>query len=85
MKKAVGTSLLIIAVKSLIGFLGDVSEMNIDWQLLMSFSVFTIIGIGLGTYLSQYVSEKKLKPAFGWFVLVMSIYITGKEFVNNII
>jgi uncharacterized membrane protein YfcA/rhodanese-related sulfurtransferase len=85
MKKAVGTSLLIIAAKSLIGFLGDVSEMNIDWTLLMTFSAFTIFGIGAGSYLSKFISEKKLKPAFGWFVLVMSLFITGKEFSNNII
>ena len=85
MKKAVGTSLLIIAVKSLIGFLGDVGETNLDWTLLMTFSAFTVFGIGAGSYLSKFISEKKLKPAFGWFVLVMSIFITGKEFSKNII
>jgi len=80
MKTAVGTSLVIIAVKSLIGFLGDLSlNMNIDWTILLGFSVFTIVGIFIGSHLSKFVSSKKLKPAFGWFVLIMSLYIIIKE------
>lgn len=79
MKMAVGTSLLIIAVKSLVGFLGDVSNMEIDWIFLLVFSGISIIGIFIGGYLSNYISGSKLKPAFGWFVLVMGVYILGKE------
>lgn len=80
MKIAVGTSLLIIAVKSLIGFLGDLGgHQVIDWSLLMGFSVFAVAGIFIGAYLSKFISSAKLKPAFGWFVLVMGIYIIGKE------
>ncbi len=80
MKKAVGTSLLIIAAKSLIGFTGDVgADTNIDWLFLMVFSSISVVGILLGTYLSRFVSNEKLKPAFGWFVLVMGIYIISKE------
>jgi len=84
MKMAVGTSLVIITVKSLIGFLGDLSLSSImDWQLLAIFSVFAIIGIYLGSFISKYISGKRLKPAFGWFVLVMSLYIMVKEIFNN--
>jgi uncharacterized protein len=79
MKMAVGTSLLIIAAKSLIGFLGDVSTQTIDWKMLLTFTGLSIIGIFLGSALSKKINEKALKTGFGWFVLVMGIYIIGKE------
>ncbi|HOY07361.1 MAG TPA: sulfite exporter TauE/SafE family protein, partial [Saprospiraceae bacterium] len=79
MKKAVGTSLLIIGVKSLIGFMGDVGHQPIDWKFLLQFSTFAIVGIFVGAQLSKSISGEKLKPAFGWFVLVMGIYILIRE------
>ena len=80
MKQAVGTSLLIIALKSLIGFTGDLgSGMNIDYTFMIIFSAFAVIGILIGSYLSRHISNEKLKPAFGWFVLVMGVYIFAKE------
>jgi uncharacterized membrane protein YfcA len=79
MKMAIGTSLLIIAIKSLIGFLGDVSNMEIDWVFLGIFSTISVIGIFIGSYLSNFISGSKLKPVFGWFVLIMGIYIITKE------
>ena len=80
MKKAVGTSLFMIALKSLIGFTGDLSgKLIIDWHFLIMFSVIAIIGILVGSVLSKRVSNEKLKPAFGWFVLAMGTYILLKE------
>lgn len=79
MKKAVATSLLIIAVKSLIGFLGDVQNLEIDWIFLLIFTGLAILGIFLGGYLNKFMDGKKLKKGFGWFVLVMGIYIIWKE------
>jgi uncharacterized membrane protein YfcA len=79
MKLAVGTSLLIIAAKSLIGFLGDVSTQTIDWQLLLIFTSLSIVGIFIGSALSKKINEQVLKTGFGWFVLVMGIYIITKE------
>lgn len=79
MKKAVATSLLIIAIKSLIGFIGDIETMEIDWNFLMVFSLLSIIGIFAGVKLNHLIDGKKLKKAFGWFVLIMSIYILLKE------
>ena len=79
MKEAVGTSLVIIAAKSLIGFFGEGAETLINWNLLFTVSAFAIIGIFIGTMLSKKVDGAKLKPAFGWFVLVMGIYIIIKE------
>lgn len=79
MKLAVGTSLLIIAVKSLFGFIGDVYNYEIDWVFLGIFSTISIAGIFIGTYLSTRIHADKLKTSFGWFVLVMGIYIIIKE------
>ncbi|MBL7983662.1 MAG: sulfite exporter TauE/SafE family protein [Flavobacteriales bacterium] len=80
MKQAVGTSLIIIAAKSLIGFTGDLKGGEvIDWNFLLLFSAIAIVGIIAGSILSKRIPNDKLKPAFGWFVLAMGIYIIGKE------
>lgn len=80
MKKAVGTSLMIIAAKSLIGFVGDMrGDEVIDWSFLGIFSSIAVVGILLGSWLSKRIPGEKLKPAFGWFVLVMGTYIIIKE------
>lgn len=81
MKKAVATSLLIIAIKSLIGFIGDIENLDIEWLFLIIFSVISIIGIFIGIYLSNFIAGHKLKKAFGWFVLIMAVYILIKELV----
>ncbi|RCR69786.1 sulfite exporter TauE/SafE family protein [Larkinella punicea] len=78
-KMAVGTSLLIIAANSLIGFLSGLSLTTIDWRFLLVFTALSILGILLGTYLTRFVSGPKLKKAFGWFVLAMGVYIIVKE------
>ncbi|SFS65680.1 hypothetical protein SAMN04487906_1158 [Zhouia amylolytica] len=82
MKKAVGTSLVIVAINSLIGFTGDMQTLDIEWRFLLIFSGITVIGILLGGYLSKYVSNKRLKKGFGWLILIMSIYILSKEIFN---
>ena len=81
MKKAVGTSLLIISAKSLIGFLGDVSNQTIDWTMLLIFTGLSIVGIFIGSALSKKINEKALKKGFGWFVLAMGIYIISNELI----
>lgn len=79
MKKAVGTSLFIIAMNSLIGFLGDVQSITIDWKFLSSFTGISIIGIFIGIYLNKYVNESQLKKGFAYFVLNMAFFILVKE------
>jgi uncharacterized membrane protein YfcA len=83
MKQAVGTSLLIIAAKSLFGFLGDLSNLSIDWNFLLIVSAIAASGIFIGTFLSSKIDGAKLKTAFGWFVLAMGIYIIIKELFLN--
>lgn len=80
MKQAVGTSLLIISINSIIGFLGDIYiGIPIDYGFLMIISTIAFIGMLIGTQLSKKINGDKLKPLFGWFVLVMGIYIIIKE------
>jgi len=80
MKKAVGTSLFIIAAKSLIGFTGDLKGSEvIDWKLLLIFTTASVFGIVIGILLAKKIPGEKLKTSFGWFVLVMGIYIIVKE------
>ncbi|MEO6520625.1 MAG: sulfite exporter TauE/SafE family protein [Mucilaginibacter sp.] len=76
MKKAVGTSLMVMTISSLLGVLGDVSRhAAIDYSFLILFSAFAIGGIIAGSYLTKYINDAKLKPAFGWFVLIMGIFV----------
>ncbi len=79
MKEAIGTSLLIIAFNSLLGFAGSASHINIHWQFLFTIAAFAVSGIFIGNLLSKKIDGEKLKPAFGWFVLVMGAYIIIKE------
>lgn len=79
MKKAVATSLFIISINSLIGFTGDITNMDIDWTFILSFTALSIIGIFIGIWLNNFIDGKKLKKVFGWFVLLMGIYIIYKE------
>lgn len=80
MKQAVGTSLLVMTLSALLGFTGDMQEhANINYGFLLFFSSIAGVGIIIGSYLTKYISNQKLKPAFGWFVLMMGIYIIIKE------
>jgi len=80
MKEAVGTSLMIIAFKSILGFIGDIqSGMVIDWILLFEVTGLSIIGALIGERLSRNLDGNKLKPIFGYFVLIMGIVMLLRE------
>lgn len=80
MEKAVGTSLLIIAMNSLLAFSGDwMSGASVPWDFISQFSAMALVGILLGTYLNRLIPGSKLKPAFGWFVLIMGTAIFIKQ------
>lgn len=81
MKTAIGTSLAIIAINSAIGFSVDLSQYTIDWKFLLPFTALAIAGIFIGGMLNKKVPSYKLKPIFGWFVLIMGIIIIGKELI----
>lgn len=80
MKKAVGTSLFIVAIQSLVGFLGDVqNNIDVNWDMLLGFVFAAIIGVFIGNNLAKKINGNELKKGFGWFVFVIGIYIIFKE------
>ncbi|RNI29315.1 sulfite exporter TauE/SafE family protein [Rufibacter latericius] len=79
MKTAVGTSLVLIAGNSLVGFLGDMFHYSIDWGFLLTFSGLSGVGIWAGAAYAHKINSKALKKGFGWFVLCMGVFILLKE------
>lgn len=82
MKRAVGTSLVIMSVKSLIGFGGAVPHLKIDWALILPFSGLAVVGIILGATFSKKIPSAKLKLIFGWFILAMGTFIMVQTLVS---
>lgn len=79
MKTAVGTSLLIIAINSLFGFLFSLNHFTFNWILLLSFTVLAAGGLFIGSHFSDKISPASLKKGFGWFILVMGIFVIIRE------
>lgn len=80
MKQAVGTSLFIIFLNAAVTFGADVQRgVALDMKLLLVITLIAFGGMLLGTQLSKKISDKQLKPAFGWFVLLMGVYVIVKE------
>ncbi len=79
MKTAVGTSLFIIAINSLLGFVFSLKQFEYDWMLLFAFSILSIGGLFIGIRLSNKIPGLRLKQIFGYFVLIMGLYIILKE------
>ena len=86
MKLAIGTSLLIISVNSLVGFTGDVWSQGgkMDWSFLSLISVLSILGILIGGQLSKHMETKHLRKGFAWFVLMMGLFVFVKEIYSVI-
>lgn len=78
-KTAVGTSLFIIAINSLVGFMGDVLNYSMDWKFLLSITALSVIGILIGDRISKKISAAVLRKSFGWFVLIMGCWILFRE------
>jgi len=75
----VATSVLIIAVNSFVGFLGDIHHTNLNWNFLLPFTGLSIIGIFIGMYLARFIAPDRLKKGFGWFVLAVASYMILRE------
>ncbi len=81
MKAAIATSLAIISLKSLIGFVGDIQNLEIDWMFLLIFTSISVAGIFIGQQFSQKVPDNKLKMVFGLFVIGIAFSILFIEFI----
>ena len=81
MKEAVATSLFIIAINSTIGFISSLDKITVDWNFLLSFTALSVVGIFIGVQITKKIEGRKLRPLFGWFVLVMALWIIINELV----
>lgn len=79
MKKAIGTSMMIVSMNSILGFISSEKISEINWPFLLTFTSLAVVGMFSGLIISKKIDGKKLKPAFGWFVLIMGLYIILKE------
>jgi uncharacterized membrane protein YfcA len=79
MKEAIGTSLLIIAFKSATGFLGYLSQVELDWNLVISFTIAASLGTLAGAYLTRFIDAKNLQKGFGYFVLAVAVFVLIKR------
>jgi uncharacterized protein len=75
MKQAVGTSLVVIAMKSAAGFLGYLGQVEVPWAFMSLFTGVAVVGILGGTYLVRFASQDVLKRAFAVFLVVMGAFI----------
>jgi uncharacterized protein len=75
MKEAVGTSLLVIAMKSAAGFVGYLGQVEVQWGFIAAFTAVATAGIVAGTALVRHVSQHRLKRAFSVFLVVMGVFI----------
>jgi len=80
MKRAIATSLVIISIKSLVGFSGDLMHTSVDWIFLSKLILLATMGILTGNYLNKKMDGAKLKKGFGYFVLAMSLIIIVEQF-----
>lgn len=80
-KTAVGTSLFIISINSLLGFAGDVLNYSMNWPFLFSISGLAIVGILIGNRLAKRLPAAQLKKVFGWITLLIGAYILIRELV----
>ena len=83
MKKAVGTSLLIIALNALFGFASDLSQYEIHWQLLLTLTTIAVLGTFVGNVLGLKITGEKLKKGFGVFILFAGVYIILHELLGK--
>ncbi|TDE22722.1 sulfite exporter TauE/SafE family protein [Actinomadura sp. 6K520] len=79
MPAAVGTSLLVIAMKSFAGLAGYLSAVQIDWPLTLAVTGAAVLGGVAGSRLAGRVEPERLRRAFGWFVLVMAGFVVTQE------
>ncbi|MGW1104475.1 sulfite exporter TauE/SafE family protein [Streptomyces sp. NPDC002540] len=79
MSIAVGTSLLVIAMKSFAGLAGHLSDVQIDWGLALAVTATAVVGSLLGARLAGRIPQDTLRTAFGWFVVVMGVFVLAQQ------
>lgn len=85
MPVAVGTSLLVIAMKSFAGFAGYLTSVSIDWQVTLFVTAGAIVGAFVGSAVAGRVHPDRLRKGFGWFVLAMAAFILAQELGDDLV
>ena len=85
MAVAVGTSLLVIAMKSLGGLAGYLSSVHLDWSLVIAVTVAAVVGSVVGGRLAGRIPEEALRKGFGWFVLVMGSFVLIQQAPDGLV
>jgi uncharacterized membrane protein YfcA len=78
-ESAVGTTLFVIALNSLLGFLGDLLNYAINWTFLLSITALSIAGVCLGILSNKIVPAQPLQKSLGWITLTLGIWILVNE------
>ncbi|MBA2661539.1 MAG: sulfite exporter TauE/SafE family protein [Bradymonadaceae bacterium] len=79
-KEAVGTSLLVIAMKSAAGFLGYLGQIEVPWAFMALFTSVAIVGILAGSYIARFIPSAALKRGFAIFLAVMGTWILYQNY-----
>jgi len=80
-KIALGTTLLVIGMNSLLGFIGDVLNYEINWSFLLLITTLAITGMVIGNSYTNRIPIQRLRTSFGWLVLTIALAILVTEFV----
>jgi uncharacterized protein len=83
MPVAVGTSLLVIAMKSFAGLAGYLADVHIDWAVALAVTAAAVLGSLAGARLAGRIREDRLRKAFGWFVLAMGVLVLAQQLPGN--
>lgn len=81
-KQAAGTSLLIIALKSVTGFLGYLGQVELDWQLMASLTTAASLGTIVGVYLVPFIQARQLQQGFGCFLLLVAGFVLWQSWAG---
>jgi uncharacterized membrane protein YfcA len=81
---AVGSTLLIVSVNSMVGFMGDVFTNPIDWTFLLSITGLAVSGIVIGNMSDKIIPIPSLQKIFSWITLLIGCFILAEEVIQNI-
>ncbi|MFN0253137.1 MAG: sulfite exporter TauE/SafE family protein [Kofleriaceae bacterium] len=76
---AIGTSLMVIAMKSFAAFAGSAGDVSLDARIVAAVAVIAILGSVLGSWIAGKIPASRLQGLFGWFIVVMAVFILGQE------
>lgn len=79
MSLAVGTSLVVIAMKSFAGLAGYLTTVQIDWGMTLAVTAVAVVGSLIGSKIAGRIPEDRLRAVFGWFVLAMGVFMLSQD------